>query len=63
MVTVSRVGDMQGDSNLPEIGFVQQILSLNLVPRKNDTCGRNDTYLCDFSGKSRVFVSHAHSDK
>ncbi|KAF5907653.1 transmembrane protein, partial [Clarias magur] len=32
-----------------EIGFVQQILSLNLVPRKNATCGRNDTALCDFS--------------
>lgn len=39
---------MQGDYNLPEIGFVQQILSLNLVPRKNATCGRNDTALCDF---------------
>ncbi|XP_067275913.1 transmembrane protein 170A [Pseudorasbora parva] len=33
-----------------EIGFVKQILSLNLVPRKNATnCGRNDTSLCDFS--------------
>ncbi|XP_053479148.1 transmembrane protein 170A [Ictalurus furcatus] len=40
---------MQDDYNLPEIGFVQQILSLNLVPRKNATCGRNDTSLCDFS--------------
>ncbi|XP_030621914.1 transmembrane protein 170A [Chanos chanos] len=43
---------MQSES-VPEIGFVQQILSLNLVPRKNGTnCGRNDTssvYLCDFS--------------
>ncbi|KAI5098243.1 transmembrane protein 170A [Silurus meridionalis] len=45
---------MQDDYNLPEIGFVQQILSLNLVPRKNATCGRNDTSLCDFSGKKRV---------
>ncbi|CAM4582847.1 hypothetical protein PO909_031993 [Leuciscus waleckii] len=33
-----------------EMGFVQQILSLNLVPRTNATnCGRNDTSLCDFS--------------
>ncbi|XP_073706849.1 transmembrane protein 170A [Garra rufa] len=32
------------------VGFVKQILSLNLVPRKNVTnCGRNDTSLCDFS--------------
>lgn len=44
---------MQDDYNLPEIGFVQQILSLNLVPRKNATCGNNDTSLCDFSGKIR----------
>ncbi|KAL6479262.1 hypothetical protein MHYP_G00126950 [Metynnis hypsauchen] len=41
---------MQDDSNLPDIGFVQQILSLNLVPRKKNatSCG-NDTSLCDFS--------------
>ncbi|XP_036417630.1 transmembrane protein 170A [Colossoma macropomum] len=41
---------MQDDSNLPDIGFVQQILSLNLVPRKKNAtnCG-NDTSLCDFS--------------
>lgn len=31
-----------------EIGFVQQILGLNLVPRKNGTLG-NDTSLSDFS--------------
>ncbi|XP_028814417.1 transmembrane protein 170A isoform X2 [Denticeps clupeoides] len=35
---------MQGD-----VGFAQQILSLNLVPRKRlSSCG-NDTSLCDFS--------------
>ncbi|XP_036400250.1 transmembrane protein 170A [Megalops cyprinoides] len=32
-----------------EIGFVQQILSLNLVPRENGTRCSNDTSLCDFS--------------
>ncbi|CDQ94169.1 unnamed protein product [Oncorhynchus mykiss] len=32
-----------------EIGFVQQILSLNLVPRKNGTNRGNDTSLSDFS--------------
>lgn len=31
-----------------DIGFVQQILGLNLVPRKNGT-NRNDTSLSDFS--------------
>ncbi|XP_062860657.1 transmembrane protein 170A [Trichomycterus rosablanca] len=31
------------------VGFVQQILSLNLVPRRNATCGNNDTSLCHFS--------------
>ncbi|XP_026859826.2 transmembrane protein 170A [Electrophorus electricus] len=37
---------MQGDYN---IGFVQQILSLNLVPGKNATnCGGNSTSLCNF---------------
>lgn len=40
------------DENNAEIGFVKQILSLNLVPRKNATkCGSNDTSLCDFSGE------------
>ncbi|XP_016350133.1 transmembrane protein 170A [Sinocyclocheilus anshuiensis] len=39
--------EMQDEYN---VGFVKQILSLNLVPRKNVTnCGRNDTSLCDFS--------------
>ncbi|XP_069575724.1 transmembrane protein 170A [Brachyistius frenatus] len=32
-----------------EIGFVQQILGLNLVPRKNVTHRINDTSLRDFS--------------
>ncbi|KAF7648325.1 hypothetical protein LDENG_00158250 [Lucifuga dentata] len=32
-----------------EIGFVQQILSLNLVPRKNGSNLGNDTSLSDFS--------------
>uniref|UniRef100_A0A3Q1I2E9 Transmembrane protein 170A n=1 Tax=Acanthochromis polyacanthus TaxID=80966 RepID=A0A3Q1I2E9_9TELE len=32
-----------------EIGFVQQILGLNLVPRRNGTRGGNDTSLSDFS--------------
>ncbi|KAM9753730.1 transmembrane protein 170A isoform 1-T1 [Menidia menidia] len=32
-----------------EIGFVQQILGLNLVPRKNGTMRGNDTSLSDFS--------------
>lgn len=32
-----------------EIGFVQQILGLNLVPRRNGTHGGNDTSLSDFS--------------
>ncbi|XP_026167616.1 transmembrane protein 170A isoform X1 [Mastacembelus armatus] len=32
-----------------EIGFVQQILGLNLVPRKNGTQQGNDTSLSDFS--------------
>ncbi|KPP79821.1 transmembrane protein 170A-like [Scleropages formosus] len=33
-----------------DIGFVQQILSLNLVPRENGTkCGNDTTSLCDFS--------------
>ncbi|XP_023697720.1 transmembrane protein 170A-like isoform X1 [Paramormyrops kingsleyae] len=32
-----------------EIGFVQQILSLNLVPRENGTKCGNDTSLCGFS--------------
>ncbi|XP_029379175.1 transmembrane protein 170A isoform X2 [Echeneis naucrates] len=32
-----------------EIGFVQQILGLNLVPRKNGTYRGNDTSLSDFS--------------
>ncbi|KAF6716315.1 Transmembrane protein 170A [Oryzias melastigma] len=32
-----------------EIGFVQQILGLNLVPRKNGTPLGNDTSLRDFS--------------
>ncbi|XP_008309305.1 transmembrane protein 170A [Cynoglossus semilaevis] len=32
-----------------EIGFVQQILGLNLVPRKNGTQRGNDTSLSDFS--------------
>lgn len=63
MVVVSRLWEMQGDYNLPEIGFVQQILSLNLVPRKNATCGRNDTSLCDFSGKNRVLFCYVHLDK
>lgn len=34
-----------------DIGFVQQILGLNLVPRKNGTPLGNDTSLRDFSGK------------
>ena len=34
-----------------EIGFVQQILGLNLVPRKNGTHRGNDTSLSDFSGR------------
>lgn len=33
-----------------EIGFVQQILGLNLVPRRNGTHRGNDTSLSDFSG-------------
>ncbi|XP_034391074.1 transmembrane protein 170A isoform X2 [Cyclopterus lumpus] len=32
-----------------EIGFVQQILGFNLVPRKNGTNRGNDTSLDDFS--------------
>uniref|UniRef100_A0A3P8TT95 Transmembrane protein 170A n=1 Tax=Amphiprion percula TaxID=161767 RepID=A0A3P8TT95_AMPPE len=32
-----------------EVGFVQQILGLNLVPRRNGTHGGNDTSLSDFS--------------
>ncbi|XP_015258416.1 transmembrane protein 170A [Cyprinodon tularosa] len=32
-----------------EIGFAQQILGLNLVPRKNSTLRGNDTSLSDFS--------------
>ncbi|XP_047210509.1 transmembrane protein 170A [Girardinichthys multiradiatus] len=32
-----------------EIGFAQQILGLNLVPRKNGTLRGNDTSLSDFS--------------
>ncbi|XP_071344899.1 transmembrane protein 170A [Trachinotus anak] len=32
-----------------EIGFVQQILGLNLVPRKDGTHRSNDTSLSDFS--------------
>ncbi|KAL2094121.1 hypothetical protein ACEWY4_011433 [Coilia grayii] len=32
-----------------DIGFVQQILSLNLVPRKHGPNCANDTSLCDFS--------------
>lgn len=32
-----------------EIGFVQQILGLNLVPRRNGTHRGNDTSLSDFS--------------
>ncbi|CAI5665852.1 unnamed protein product [Oreochromis niloticus] len=32
-----------------EVGFVQQILGLNLVPRKNSTNRGNDTSLSDFS--------------
>ncbi|XP_056138241.1 transmembrane protein 170A [Lampris incognitus] len=32
-----------------EIGFAQQILSLNLVPRKNGSSRGNDTSLADFS--------------
>lgn len=36
-----------------EIGFFQQILGLNLVPRKNVTF-RNDTSLGDFSGNANV---------
>ncbi|XP_066541770.1 transmembrane protein 170A [Hoplias malabaricus] len=40
---------MQDTSKTPDIGFVQQILSLNLVPRKNATnCGDANS-LCDFS--------------
>lgn len=38
---------MQDKSN--EVGFVQQILGLNLVPRKNDSLRGNDTSLSDFS--------------
>lgn len=33
-----------------QIGFVQQILGLKLVPRRNSTDRGNDTYLSDFSG-------------
>lgn len=40
---------MQG--RYSEIGFVQQILGLNLVPRKNGTHRGNDTSLSDFSGR------------
>lgn len=36
-----------------KIGFFQQILGLNLVPRKNGTIG-NDTALSDFSGNANV---------
>ncbi|KAM4553755.1 transmembrane protein 170A [Fundulus diaphanus] len=32
-----------------EVGFAQQILGLNLVPRKNGTLRGNDTSLSDFS--------------
>ncbi|TRY65524.1 hypothetical protein DNTS_029108 [Danionella cerebrum] len=32
-----------------QIGFVKQILSLNLVPRTNASSCGNDTSLCDFS--------------
>ncbi|KAG7231025.1 hypothetical protein INR49_025054 [Caranx melampygus] len=32
-----------------QIGFVQQILGLKLVPRRNSTDRGNDTYLSDFS--------------
>ncbi|XP_062317428.1 transmembrane protein 170A [Osmerus eperlanus] len=39
--------DMQ--NGYSEIGFVQQILSLNLVPRTNGTNRGNDTSLNDFS--------------
>ncbi|KAM6945942.1 transmembrane protein 170A [Aplochiton taeniatus] len=38
---------MQNEYN--EIGFVQQILSLNLVPRKNGTNRGNNTALTEFS--------------
>lgn len=37
-----------------EIGFFQQILGLNLVPRKNGTFRGNDTSLGDFSGNANV---------
>lgn len=37
------------------IGFVQQILGLNLVPRKNGTFRGNDTSLSDFSGNANVW--------
>lgn len=54
--------EMQDEYN---VGFVKQILSLNLVPRKNVTnCGRNDTSLCDFSGEclTTADITH-HSDR
>ncbi|XP_043120173.1 transmembrane protein 170A [Puntigrus tetrazona] len=47
MIAPLLLREMQDEYN---VGFVKQILSLNLVPRKNVTnCGRNDTSLCDFS--------------
>lgn len=49
MLVVFCALDMQNGYN--EIGFVQQILSLNLVPRKNGTNRGNDTSLSDFSGE------------
>ncbi|XP_016125507.1 transmembrane protein 170A [Sinocyclocheilus grahami] len=46
MIAALIVREMQDEYN---VGFVKQILSLNLVPRKNVTNCGNDTSLCDFS--------------
>ncbi|NP_956983.2 transmembrane protein 170A [Danio rerio] len=45
MIEALIVGEMQD----VQIGFVKQILSLNLVPRSNNTTCGNNTSLCDFS--------------
>lgn len=65
MIAALIVREMQEEYR--EVGFVKQILSLNLVPRKNVTnCGRNDTSLCDFSGECLTLtvagITH-HSDR
>ncbi|KTG42844.1 hypothetical protein cypCar_00028813 [Cyprinus carpio] len=57
MIAALIVREMEDEYN---VGFVKQILSLNLVPRKNVTnCGRNDTSLCDFSGAAIAGVYKA----